>query len=71
MKSITHRVINGVVGLFVLAMFAVAIVAGQVHSQPGAFAKSVSVASTLTLIANTADLTLKTGASAETCPAAR
>jgi hypothetical protein len=52
MKSITPNIVNGVVGLSVLAMFIVAIVAGQ--------ARSHSDASTLSRLANKVEVTVVT-----------
>ena len=66
MKSVTPRVVNGVVGLSVLAMFIVAIVAGQ--------ARSNSEASALSRLAINVDVTavsVKTDASAKSKPVER
>ena len=66
MKSITPNVVNGVVGLSVLAMFIVAIVAGQ--------ARSNTEASTLSRLANKVEVTAVTvevDASTETKVATR
>jgi hypothetical protein len=66
MKSITPNVVHGVVGLSVLAMFIVAIVAGQ--------ARSNSEASTLSRLANKVEVTVvtvKVDASTETKVATR
>jgi hypothetical protein len=66
MKSITPNVVNGVVGLSVLAMFIVAVVAGQ--------ARSNSEASTLSRLANKVEVTavtVKVDASTETKVATR
>ena len=66
MKSVTPRVVNGVVGLSVLAMFIVAIVAGQ--------ARSNSEASALSRLASNVEVTavsVKTDASAKSKPVER
>ena len=66
MKSDTPRVVNGVVGLSVLAMFIVAIVAGQ--------ARSNSEASALSRLAINVEVTavsVKTDASAKSKPVER
>jgi len=52
MKSITPNVVNGVIGLSVLAMFIVAFVAGQ--------ARSNSEASTFSRLANKVEVTAVT-----------
>jgi hypothetical protein len=66
MKSVTPNAISGVVGLSVLAMFIVAIVAGEVRSN--------SEASALARLATKVDIsavTIRTDASAESKPVER
>jgi hypothetical protein len=57
MKSAAPKIVNGVVGLSVLAMFIVAIVAGQARSNFATDAQSIASASTISRLAKHAEAT--------------